>query len=265
MFSFATNTLSFPKIWLESFKLYKTTILKVWYLIFLTQIVILTPISIFLAKLYFLVGPIILGVSYFALSFLINLFMIATVLHRMYKSAIDNEYRLIDSIKYVASKYLVIFFPALIIAIVVCVVLLSGIISFTYSSTALNSLLNNLFLTISFISVLVTVFIAILAVFIIPFILFKEAGAFNSIKKSVQLVLGNWWRTFFLMLFPALIIASITRLVKIIGGVFVNHQIMLISYYVIAVLITSFLIVFLKAVILVQFNDLLFRKQQNNQ
>lgn len=56
-------------------------------------------------------------------------------------------------------------------------------------------------------TLIITILIFVFAVFSVPAIVLENKGVFSSIRMSVQLVRGNYWRTFFLtLLLPSFIV-----------------------------------------------------------
>jgi hypothetical protein len=248
MFEFSKTKLSILEIWAVSFKLYKQTIAKVWYLAFLMLLVLHTSMMIS-AKMRLpmpagqaakqaasaaqAVNPLahltLSGVLINVIGILLSLFIMAVILHRIYNLATKPDFSLTASINFVLSKYLIIFSCMLLLYVAVSV----GILLF----------------------IIPGIFLGILFLFSLLFILFNDAGWLSAIKKSCQLVWGNWWRTFAVFIVPAVIIAVIQNLIVFMFGV---HYIWL-NIFVVA-LVISLIKPYLDAVLLVQFNDLKLRQ-----
>lgn len=250
MFEFSKTKLSIPEIWKVSFYLYKQTIAKVWYLAFLMMAVLLTSISIS-TKMR---GPVaavskeagkaaaqvqpanplahltVSGVLINVIGIILALFIMAMILHRIYNLAANPDFKLSSSIQFVLSKYLIILSCMLLIYVIVS----AGILLF----------------------ILPGLFLGILFLFSLLFILFDDAGWLSAIKRSCQLVWGNWWRTFAVFIVPAIVITVIQNVIPFVFGI--KH--VWLNIFIIA-LIISVLKPYLDAVLLVQFNDLKLRQQ----
>lgn len=250
MFEFSKTKLSILDIWKVSFNLYRQTIAKVWYLAFLMMALLLTSITIS-AKLK---GPVaaiskeatkaaaqtqpanplahltVGGVLVNVIGIVLALFIMAVILHRMYNLAANPDFKLATSIQFVLSKYLIIFSCMLLIYVVVS----AGILLF----------------------ILPGVFLGILFLFSLLFILFDDAGWLSAIKRSCQLVWGNWWRTFAVFIVPAILITVIQNFIPLIFGI--RH--VWLNVFIIS-LVISVIKPYLDAVLLIQFNDLKLRQQ----
>ncbi len=240
MFKFSKNKLSITDIWNASFELYKQTVIKVWYLAFIMMLVLLTifnyAVKTSMAEtaadqaktampVIHLSATTIIG---YIIGLLVTIFVISVILHRIYNLALNPNYRLRDSLIFVLSKFLIIFSCMVLIYLIVA----TGLMLFIVPG----------------------VFFGILLIFSLLFILFENAGWLGAIKQSFQLVWGNWWRTFAVILMPALLLIIIQNIVFVIIGV---HLMWL------NILVTSLVVAFIKpffdAVVLVQFNDLKLR------
>lgn len=240
MFEFSKNKLSITDIWSASFELYKQTVLKVWYLAFIMMAVLLTVFN-YAVKTSIVekaadqaktAMPVIhwsaTTIVAYIIGLLVTIFIISVILHRIYNLALNPNYRLRDSLIFVLSKFLIIFLCMVLVYLIVA----TGLMLFIVPG----------------------IFLGILFIFSLLFILFEDAGWIGAIKQSVQLVWGNWWRTFAVILMPALLLFIIQNIVSVIIGM---HLMWL------NILITSLVVAFIKpffdAVVLVQFNDLKFR------
>jgi hypothetical protein len=259
MFKFASNKISVPQIWMNSFALYKQTLKSIWYLVVAMQLV----------PVIFAFGARLVGVGiiheyiYFAMivSSLINLYIVSTALHRMHSLVDDKNYRLCASCKFVWSKFLKI--AAIMIAAFVLIAALTHLANYLESVFTLASTIWKIPTGIAFVTTLLTLmFLSIVVIFTFPFILFKEATIINVCKKSVELIWGNWLRTFLVFFVPSIILMLIRKEIMVFGFRFVAFSLpLLLTYTLLILIITALLLPYLKALLLVQFNDLLYRKK----
>jgi hypothetical protein len=258
MFKFATSKISIPQVWKSSFNLYKQTLKSIWYLIAVIQLV----------PVIFAFGARLVGMNliqlyiYFAMvaSSVINLYIVAVALHRMHSLVDNTKYRLCDSFKFVGTKFLRI------IVIMIGAIMLFSAISYTIAYLETNLALASTLMKIPFgialaIILIALIFLSLFVLFTLPLILFKNASILDACKKSVKLVSCNWWRTFLAFLVPLTTIMFIRKSLMIFGFKFMMSSLtLLIAYTVFVLIVTAVLLPYLKALILVQFNDLLHRK-----
>ncbi|KPJ67910.1 MAG: hypothetical protein AMJ43_02930 [Coxiella sp. DG_40] len=243
MFEFSKKKLNIPEIWVASFELYKQTLSKIWYLAFILIFTLLGCFNTVLKthvsdqtlkhvqKPIFHLSPI--SVICYVIGMVIGLFLISVILHRMYNLVTDPKYSLQKSIYFVLSKYLIIFSCVL----VVYIATVGGFLLFVVPG----------------------VFIGVLFMFSLFVVLFEDAGWLSAIKRSCKLVWGNWWRTFAVIIFPALILVVIQNVIVLIIGVhYIWINILVVS------LVMSGLKPYFDAVLLVQFNDLKLREKQHS-
>lgn len=271
MFKFATNTLSIPKIWTESFALYKQTFFKIWYLIFFAQLItaLLTiPYGLAFIGKFPQLGEYFWRIYYYFLlviSKVIFMLITAAVFHRIYCLTENENYRLTESLKYVFLSKMRLILTAMIFFF----------LGFLLLGTSFSYLLNNdvLFATVSSFSKLLHFFIIFSSLFILTvycllffpilfFVLFKNTGIISSIKQSIRLMYGNLWRTFLVFLVPVLgfiiINAAIVFGFKFFA-IYINSTATLIFAQLLNLILFIILLPYIKSVLLVQFNDLLLR------
>jgi hypothetical protein len=243
MFEFSTRKLNIPEIWKASFKLYKQTLSKVWYLAFFMILILLGCFNIAIKtyipnqalehvqKPTFHFSPI--AAICYIIAIIIGLFLISVILHRMYNLVTDPKYSLQKSLYFVLSKYLIIFSCVL----VVYIATVGGFLLF----------------------IIPGIFIGILLMFSLLAVLFEDAGWLSAIKRSCELVWGNWWRTFAVIIFPALILIVIQNAIALVIGVrYIWINILVVS------LVMSGLKPYFDAILLVQFNDLKLREKEHS-
>lgn len=254
MFKFSGNKLSIAEVWEASFSLYKQTLSKIWFFIFIMVIFIniaswylksLMPVQIpqQLPKLP-VGGALLLFMIVAVVLLLLILFISAVVLHRMYNMVTQANYDLSNSITYVLSKYLIMVVSMLIVG---CVMLVPIVIA------GLLTALSQPFMVLVLLAELFIIFSLFLFMFNIPAILFDNKGCLDAIKSSAQLVWGNWWRTFLIFVVPLLLIFILDLVIMLIKNMWI--------YSLGNILLATFITFpFIKAVILVQFNDLKLRQ-----
>jgi len=269
MFKFATNKISIPKVWMDSFSLYKQTFKSIWYLVVITQLVPIAfaVIAKFIIPVQFNPYLIMIPIT------IVNLYIVAIIFHRMYNLADKEKYPLSNSIKFAGSKFLHIFTVflmglILLIAIFSLVDYLETIFPFL-SSKILQILVG----TATLISLLGAIFIGLLTLMALLFIIIKNDIILNAWKKSFSYMQSNYWRTFFVILVPSLIFVLLRKYTlyysinffKFIFNYFHSAEkfllLILIPCMLIIAIATALLLPYLKAVLLVQFNGLLQRKK----
>lgn len=226
MFSFASTAQSIGEVLNDSFKLYRLTVLKVLPIAALSLLIGAIPnLSGFsLSSPSPNTAALIMLVLTLVITLLAALAMSAILIQGMYVLALGRENKWEDAARVIMSKLSSIF----------CV--------FIFSSAVMVLGFTALFFP--------GVFVSILLLFCMPLVILDDCGWMDAIKKSCQLVWGNWWNTFFVMIVPMLIsiflIAVITAIAK-------NNSILL---AVMNVVVMSFFTPFFYAVVLVQLNNL---------
>lgn len=271
MFKFATNTLSIPKIWAESFSLYKQTLLKIWYLVLAMQLIIKAlgmPISIALmnpqfgdSKLFMLY----INYMFWIISPVIYILSVSTIFHRMYYVAENANYRLVDSLKYIFSSRMIKILATMII-VILGVLLLNFFVGYLGNEalaavTAFSKYLYALGWLIAFLALISYCLLFFPVLF---FILFKDAGVMSSIKQSLQLTMGNLWRNFVVFLLPVVGFILVNIGVFLLFRLLAFHiqtSVVLIAFSLFNLLLVIILLPYIKSVFLVQFNDLLLRRK----
>lgn len=110
-----------------------------------------------------------------------GLYFLAVLMRRMFLMGADQEESIQISLFYVAKRFIPIFIAEL------CVSLLTGI-------GMLFFLLPGIFVSVAF-------------VFVGPLILLDDYNIWEAFKISWELVVGNWWRIFLMLIFPYLLFA----------------------------------------------------------
>ena len=244
---------------MNSFALYKQTLKSIWYLVAAMQLI--PVIFAFGARL---VGTSIVNYYiYFAMimSSLINLFIISAALHRMYNLVDDKKYPLCASCKFVWSKFLRI--GTVMIATVVLLMVLTHLANYLENIFTMATTMWKIPTGLAFIAALLAIILlSMTAMLTFPLILFKDASILNVYKKSMGLICGSWLRTFVVFFVPSFILMLLRKEIMIYGFRFVVHSLpLLLTYTLLILLITSLLLPYLKALLLVQFNDLSHRKK----
>lgn len=245
MFKFADKPLDFADIVKSGIELYRFTLKDVWYLVLanmvlfaiiygvLNYFVPIMPSAMSNAQVSSLTtSQVILMWVCDILIFLVSAFFFSLVMHRMFTLGKgDVAVTLMNSVDVIKKKYLVlvavtfIFFVTFLIGAIL--LLIPGIV------------------------------VAIFLAFCVPLVLFDDVKIFVSLKESVLLVWGNWWRTF-AALFPVVAALLLLNLVAQFLFAIVSRNIFFLSL-VNAVVMTAFQSA-VYAFVLVQFNDLKLRK-----
>jgi hypothetical protein len=255
MFKFSRNTLSIGKIWNNSFVLYKQTLGKVWYLAFLAAL--LPSLSSLWQKDSLAIDFNFGTAIYQLVAILVVIYLTTVILHYIFKLSSQSDAKIGESLRLVLTKYLIIIGAALLVYLVLFILLIL-ILAAIFGINHLNNIPGEMLLAKASIGLAIwlvmAVFIGILCTFIAPSIIFDDKGCFAAIKRSLQLVWGNWWRTFIIFLLPVLIIAIISILLEqLVGNLMLN--------ILVTSLFTGLTLPFMQSIVLLQFNDLKLRKK----
>jgi hypothetical protein len=90
------------------------------------------------------------------------------------------------------------------------------------------------------------------------FILFEQNKTIAALKSSIQLVWGNWWRTFIALLVPVIIIFIAAQIMNFLVALVAPNLSLTTNVANVAVL--TVLYPLFNSLILVQFNDLKLRQ-----
>lgn len=238
MFEFAKEPLALKNVYSDSFKLYKTSFLKTWYLIAIT------------ALITFVVGYV--NYKYYPVVKIEDFGLLSEK-----QKAIFAGLTLVD---FVASIY---FF-----AIVLCKMhyfyhntyLQENVFKLVWHRLFSLTIFKLFFIFMMFIGVLVlfipSIISAVFFLFAFLFIVLEKQGFFRAIASSCKLVYGNWWRT--LVAFIPLGIASVCSfgLQMIASKANVDKT----ALFFVEMLLSIVFLPLMFSFILVQFNDLKLRK-----
>jgi|GEM_PF-3594872 len=245
MFKFADRPLSIVDIYKHGFVFYKDVFSKVWYLIFAGLVVngiaefvvsdLINPMHKALDKLLpsqlLVIG--VLGL----VGFLITLFFAALAMYRIYSFGSSNPNEKVSSCFSSALVVLKKWFELISVELLVWAAVMFGLLAL----------------------LLPGIFLLVLLMFCVPVVLFENAGVFRSIKRSCQLVWGNWWRTFVVLLLPGIIFVSGAVLRAFVQSL--NKGILVDALFdVFYIVFFTFLFGLVHTFVLVQYNDLRLRK-----
>lgn len=230
MFSFSKHSQPIVNILKDSFEFYKLTFVKIAWIVAI--------LSFFLSLLMFRrttsgiqgVEELLTWKNIFLFIIMtgISSFFMAAILHHMYMLVREKKDKLADSFDLAKEKWPTVFGMAMIVAITIFV---------GFSALFIPG-----------------VFLMILLMFCFPLILFENKNIIESIQGSVQLVWGNWWRTFLVIIYPLGLIMLLSVLMSLETGIGNSFASLLAS-----VMVGTLTIPWLSAVILVQYNDLKLR------
>lgn len=264
MFKLSKTTLSAPQIWKNSFSLYKNNVSKVLFFAFVAAILPKLP-ELHWSQTYLLKTGSTVTFSYITyevISALIVVFLGALITHYLYISASDPKKKLSGSIKPVLKKYLHILISNFIVLILL-VALFIFMLLLTFGLSGKRGMQN---MTTDYLMAKIGIafllwaipalFISILCITVTASILFENKNCFSAIGRSIELVWGNWWRTFVAFFVPLVVIMIImsiletivtdTKLIIVVGSLF-----------------SSLTMPFIMSLILLQFNDLQLRKNNS--
>lgn len=251
MFNYAGNKQSIGEIWKSSLSFYKHTFGKIWYVALVMVLIMQLPRIFHLLPLHtaqmahVTTGMMVSYVTILIASLLVGLLMGAIILHRMDNLITDSNYSVKDSIVYSLSKYLIMLIATIIVyaLLILAFIVLVGLFGLLGKAGVIFGV---------FLWLLFAVFVGILFLLNIPLILFDHKGSIGALKSSASLVWGNWWRTFVVIMVPALLFALLTVIIQAVAR---NPM----ANFIVAIILTMLFIPLLQGVILVQFNDLKLR------
>lgn len=279
MFNFSKTTLSVSQIWNDSFQLYKSRFIKVFFLAFISY-----AIPVFLTTVLHFKSLFFIYFAHKIISSLTMIFFVALIMHYLYNSALNPASKIKDSIGPVFKKYLNVFFVWLFAAVflfglfALCFLLVDGlsILEQMKNMTAdsyllLAALLMFKIIRAFFIWLAFAIFFAGILITVIPSILFENKNCFSTIGRSIKLVWGNWWRTFFAAVLPLIliflvVIAIAAMIVFPSLSLVKSPQAAQLAYWLgalIGALLSALSLPLTVSVILVQFNDLKLRRNNS--
>lgn len=239
---FSDKQLTIKEIWKLSFHLYFKALPQVWFQAALVSLVIFL-LALLGGSSYCKVGtndPItyIHIICFFIqiLALLVIVYFGGVILYRTQAIGNDQSVTLYASFIFVGKKYFQMAMGVLLVMLI-CVL---GTLLF----------------------VLPGIFLFVSLVMLQPLILFDNNGCLTSLKNSYNLVKNNWWRTF-AVISPVMLF----NLLNYLSGAFVQIVAYGLSWYITIIvgsIIISFIYPLFYACILVQFNDLKLRHQNNS-
>ena len=227
---FSENRSTLKEIWSTSFHLYQKSLFRVWPIVAISCIVLMT--SLLINKTYETTGvDFKFTTSLMSASlFLANIYLTSLLLLKIHDIGTDKEKSWKD-LSIIINKRLLKLVSTTIIVLISYFI---GIIAF----------------------VLPGIFLFILFAMVQPLILFDDHGIIDSIKGSVKLVWKNWWRTF-VAIFPILLIGI---WISFFTNYAIEHRILYI--FLINSITGVLLYPFFYACMIIIFNDLKIRKKE---
>lgn len=232
MAAFSEKPQKMIDIWRSTLRLYGDGFFKVWYLaaivgvlssiVFLFQIIHTQHFALN-QKMDIESSLIAIGVGFFLVYFM------SVILHRMYFIGRGNGVPLIDSMRLVAKRYLLI----LVTSVLLFTIIILGLVLFV-----IPGLIAFIFFVFSEVE-----------------ILFDNKRVFSAIGASCHLVWGNWWRTFGVIL-PFLVVMWAVN--TGVGMVATKEPILFVVFNIIVMVVLQPLGA---SVLLAQYSDLLARRR----
>ncbi len=271
MFTLAHKPQNFLKVISDSIQLYKACLRTVWrwQLFWLIPMVFLPSgglnsggvTSILSAHLN---APSANGllIFYSLLALIFTIFGETFLLYKIYNMGIEGDSSNQKSFLIAKNKFLPILGGYVInwlilLAVIIIAGLLFGLIFFLLS--LVSGGYTGALYTIIFIMLIVGAFLITLMFFFNLFILFENNKIIQSIKASIKLVWGHWWRTFGILLVPIIIIFLITQIFNLLMSLVMPR--IGIAANISNLCVLTLLYPWFNSVILVQFNDLRFRQK----
>ncbi|HVV68510.1 MAG TPA: hypothetical protein VHE99_05695 [Gammaproteobacteria bacterium] len=273
MFSFAKKPLNLIGILRDGFNLYKTSFTSIWrwQLLWLLPMVFL-PASSSLnttGTMNVLTTPLNtpsfswLMILYSIVVLLITIYGEIFILSRIYNIGTQKPLNAGASLRLAKDKFLPILGGYVItwlilLALFIVAGLIFGLIYFLISLVSSGHSGYSLIIMMTTLMIVIGVFLVILMFFFNLFILLENTKIVQAIKASVQLVWGNWWRTFAVILVPAVVIFLLVQIVNFLVGLVMPR--VYVANNIANLCLLTFLYPWFSSVILVQFNDLKLRR-----
>lgn len=238
MFKFADQPISVMEILTSGFKAYKELFAKIWHILVLYAII--TSVFALTVQKIIPSNTTITGLTkipsdqllkFWVLSlvfFLLYSFVIFTLMHRIFTllKKTETPSTVGSSILAVLKKYISLIIASIIIAIIT----LAGLVVYFIPG----------------------ILLLILFIFTIPSILFDNKRAFGGIKSGIKLMWGYYWRCFFVMLLPLILIFAENYLLILLPP----NAITIIS----GNILNAIFLALAQIYVLLQYNDLRLRK-----
>jgi len=228
---FANNKLAYNQLWKNSWDLYKKTFWHIWWLGFLTGLLIigfdfLQPIMAKAVKNEKLLSTFLICVGVFLL--LVRTLLNNALVYQVYQKGSGKSLTWGRAFHFVLNKYWRLVLGLL------CVSIITFLAGFAF--------------------LLPGIFLYILLIFTQFFILLENHEVIAAIKASCNLVWQNWWRTFLLLL-PLFLLSLLFAILMFL----LQHKYLYV-YAAINLFISTFYIPLFYCLLLVQFNDLKIMK-----
>lgn len=181
------KTVGFWQLLGECFEGYPLMFQRAWYLFAL--LIFFSFIALVLTKINLYVG-----LSFFVLIMLVNIYIHAIILHRSHYAFKGEWIELYSSVKYANQRYLRLL-GGLVVWFVIAILL--GVIG--AGIALLGKVLGLAWLT-TLIIVLFVTFVIVLFYYAMPVIVLERRGVFESFQKSIRLFFGSPWSTTFIFL-----------------------------------------------------------------
>ena len=183
--AFLRQSLTIKEIWLASLKLYRKIIGHVWLLAAILGILL----NISLLGVFYMFTPhtlvaTIVCIIACLISQLLDIYLVAVILHRIYVLGANQNSGLRKSFVFVNKKYS---------TIIIC------------------ELIGYFFILLGvFFFMLPGVYMKLVFLLLQPLILFANKSVFTALRESFQLMRSNWWRTFITFLPLVCIVLGLT-------------------------------------------------------
>jgi hypothetical protein len=272
MFTFANKPLNIVSIFLDSISLYKVSLPSVWrwQLFWLLPMVFLPASSLnATGTLNVLTSQLNatsfswLIILYSILVLLVTIYGETFLLSRIYNIGSQKPVSIKASLLLAKDKFLSILGGYAIIwlimlALFIVAGLVFGLIYFVISLVSNHSGYTPL-LMMTALMIAIGIFLGVLMFFFNLFILFGNAKIIQSIKESIKLVWGNWWRTFGVILVPVIVIFIAIQIMNFLVGLVMPK--VGIANNITNLCVLTLLYPWFNSLILVQFNDLKLRRR----
>lgn len=272
MFTFANKPLNIASIFLDSISLYKVSLPNVWrwQLFWLLPMVFLPASSLnATGTLNVLTSQLNatsfsgLIILYSILVLLITIYGETFLLSRIYNIGCQKPVGTKASLLLAKNKFLSILggyvaIWLIMLALFIIAGLIFGLIYFVISLVS-NHSGYTLLIMMTALMIAIGIFLGVLMFFFNLFILFENGKIIQSIKESIKLVWGNWWRTFGAILVPVIIIFIVIQIVNFLVGLVMPR--VGIANNIANLCVLTVLYPWFNSLILVQFNDLKLRRK----
>lgn len=268
------QALTYREIIANSFKLYKTTFAKVILFSFILAVLTFIPrfMILFWGRDIFRTAPLFSFTKLFIVAIdLLGLMFFISILWRMHSASRGAHETLKDDLKMGVKRLFSVFVACILLTVLIfsifVIVYFMQVMLYKYEFLEINSSINIIIITLVFFSeFILIVYSATLFLFTLPIIAVENQGVIKALEHSVQLVWDHWWKVFSVQMTPwlcyLLVLAFLRYLLHIDLHIYlIARGIHTPGASIINLILFTLLIPWISALLLVQLQDLEYRKK----